>query len=686
MKHKFTVNKRLLTDLIPNHINTFSAFCELINNSIQAHAKNISIKIEYAKDEDLSPIGISKISIEDDGVGVYSSEIDDKTLNIGTSNKQGGKGIGRFCAFQIGKKFIIETVGKNQESGLFSKSIIPIYIEQISDTQSLDRCETETKEEILKGKNHKTGYKVTIEDLYTNEETEKQKDLEKRIYSNRKMTQQFRKDQICEAIFERYPKEIFSGEITFYVNNKALKKDSFIEGTPERIISKYTDKKGEEYNVTFDYYKVKKINKIQVFLTVDNAGMQTVSTNLEYDATWLSPKIGGWYVYINSDALSSDNFRNIDLGGLDEGLTYYKNFIKDSLNVFFKEKNKEFDDFTKKLKLDEYYPYKTKESSSKSKELLFDKLAYLVEDKYQILNNQEKLREIVYPLIDKTISNGQLENILKEILKLDNKILRQFDNLLQKSDLEDIIEFSDKVSSKMQDLDFIEKIVYSEISKHIKERCQLHKYLEKMLWIFGEEYSENTRLLSDKNLENNLNLVRKDCMKYKQSPKADNVNKLDNKKLRSITDLFFYSKRLLDAEKFEVLIVELKAPRVKISQNELDQAKRYALEIESKPEFANNVKYRIILISSDINKNAENELKGIRNNSKNNNPYYFFSNEANNIIVEVMRWSDLINSLKRKLNYLSNFLKTKDVDIKKKAEKDFEEIESKTRSSLKRVN
>ena len=40
----------------------------------------------------------------------------------------------------------------------------------------------------------------------------------------------------------------------------------------------------------------------------------------------------------------------------------------------------------------------------------------------------------------------------------------------------------------MEELEFIEKLTYSEISKHVKERKELHKFLEKMLWIFGEEF------------------------------------------------------------------------------------------------------------------------------------------------------------------------------------------------------
>lgn len=680
MKRKFTVNTRILTDLIPNHITTFSAFCEFINNSIQAKSKNIWIDIDYTNEDEVHPLLIKNISIKDDGIGVHSSELEYKTLDIGTGNKEGGKGIGRFCAFQIGKKFTVETIGYNQKLNKFSKSIIPLSVDQILSFAKVGDLETDTNEEDLGSAKQNTGYKLTIENLYISTETEKGKD------KNRKITQQFLKENINDAVFERYPLKIFNEEVTFFINGQKLQRDNFIIGEPSKKIKKYINKKGEESKIRFTFFKVKNIEDIRAFLMVDNAGLSSVANSLKYEANWLSPKIGGWYVYIESDVLTSDNYRNIDLDGFDEELSNYKSFVKDVLNEFFKEKNKEFDNFTDKLKQDDYYPYKDKEASSKSKELLFDKLAYLVEDKYNILNNKERLREIIYPLIDKTISNGELENILKEILKLDKKVITQFHNLIEKSDLEDIIEFSEKVAAKKEDLEFIEKIVYSEVASSIKERKQLHKYLEKMLWVFGEEYNESTRLLSDKGLENNLTEIREKFLTYKPSTEDDNINTLTDKKVKSITDLFLYNERILDADKREVLIVELKAPKVKISRKEIDQVMKYANEIEDRGVFSNNIKYKIILVSSEFNRMTEKELKGRKKEYKGDNPYFYYKNENENIEISIIRWSDLFENVKRKLNYLTNVLKTKDIDIEEKTKRDFADIKfNKIRSSLTKI-
>ena len=239
----------------------------------------------------------------------------------------------------------------------------------------------------------------------------------------------------------------------------------------------------------------------------------------------------------------------------------------------------------------------------------------------------------------------------------------------------------------MEDLEFLEKLVYSEIAKHVKERRELHKYLEQMLWVFGEEYTDSTKLLSDKNLENNLLELRNDLLKYRPSKKEDNINEeLKEKKIRSITDLFLYSEKIIDADKREILIVELKAPKVKISPKELSQVMRYGREIDQKDVFSDRLKYKILLVSSGINKNAEFEIKGNQKSKGNSNPYFYFKNENENIEIWVIKWSDLFENLKRKLKYMSTILETKDFDVREKAERDFEYIElGKTSSTLKKV-
>lgn len=675
MSRKLTTNSRLVNELFANYISTFTAFCELINNSIQAKSKNIWIDIDYTEESEVHPLLIKNILIKDDGHGVHLYDVENKLLDIGTTNKDGGKGIGRFASFQIGQKIDVETIGFSDKDNTFSKINIPLSFESFGKNINVSEVVIDTKEELLVGRNHNTYYKVNISKLYDSTTT----DLEPK----KKIIEKFLKDNIEDSIFERYPLKIFNKEITFHINGKKIDPSDFVVSNPIKKTLPFVDSKGKEHKILFDFMQIKKYEKIKVFLTTQNAGLNTIANGFDYDAHWLSPKIGGWFIYINSKTLSPDIYRNIDLDDLDPEWKKFREFIKESLNDFFKDKNKEFDNFSDKLKSDEFYPYKEK-VSSKSKEILFDKLAYLVEDKYHILNENNKLREIVYPLIDRTISNGELNKILGSILKLNNKMITKFSELLEKTELENIIEFSDKVSNKIEDIEFLEKLVYSEISKSVKERKELHKFLEKMLWVFGEEYNETTKLLSDKNLEKNLKQLRDDCMIYKPSKNDDNISEKIEKPIKSITDLFMYNERILDYKRREVLIVELKAPKVKISPKEISQVMKYAREIEKSGSFSRDINFKILLISSEINGDAKFDLDARQKGE--DNPYFYFRNESKNIEIWILKWSDLIENTKRKLKYMSNILQTKDIDVQEKAIRDFRDIDfGRTSSTLKKV-
>lgn len=46
-----------------------------------------------------------------------------------------------------------------------------------------------------------------------------------------------------------------------------------------------------------------------------------------------------------------------------------------------------------------------------------------------------------------------------------------------------------------------------------------------------------------------------------------------------------------------------------------------------------------------------------------------------NIELWIMKWSDLIENVKRRLKYMSNILQIKDIDVQEKAMRDFDDID-----------
>lgn len=374
--------------------------------------------------------------------------------------------------------------------------------------------------------------------------------------------------------------------------------------------------------------------------------------------------------------LNTDLFRNLDLDTLGEAeINNLKNTIKDTVNDFFKAKNKRFDKFLKDLEKDKYYPYQNNEHpASKSQEVLFKKVAYLLEDEHKLIQKDDKIRNFLYPLLDKAIGNGNIEYIFKKVLKLSEESLEKFHNLLEKTDLEDVVHFASVVAEKTEFLEFLHELTYGEISKHLKERSQLHKIVEDQLWLFGENYNGTPKLWSDKKIGNTLIELREKYFEYEPTNEDENLIELDERGLNDITDLFFFNEKITDSDVKEIMVVELKAPKCAISKKELNQIDEYAFTIEQNSALPNEkVKYKLILISSRLTKYAKSQVKSRRLTFP-DNPFLYDRKTEKNIEVYVMEWSELIEQNNRKLSYLANKLNIKDKSVKKKFEKEYAEL------------
>ena len=665
MKRRFKTNSRLLSEILADYSSTFSAFCELINNSIQARAKVIDVEIDAVPESALSDLKISKISIKDYGDGVPENEFDKSILEVATNVKSSGKGIGRFAAFQMGSTVAIETVSFDESKGKHTL-VKCVLTEELLRKQALNETEIDTTEQVL-DKPAASYYKVTITNFYPSFVVEQNK--------KRRVSDDLLPARMADALFQRYPNRIFNGDIQFKINKVPLKKDDFVIGTPEKLIKKFKDNEGKEHNIYFTYYNVKKSSSdVKVFITVDNSGIQTVAHTFDFNADWLSPKLGAFFIYIESRIFTPDIFRNLDFD-MDDNTKALKRFLKEQLSKNLNEKNKEFEDFAKNLKKDKYYPYLTATASSKAKEVIFDKFAYLIEDKYFILKNQDELRSVIYSLIDKSISNGRLEDVLKSIVTLSKDNINKFSDLLKKTAIENVIEFSEHVATKNAFLDILHELTYGDIAKKVKERSELHKMIEKQLWIFGERYADTPfiELYSDKNLRNSLDKLREKHLTYVPKEKDKNLDCAVKGKAKSITDLLFYNEKILDNEVREIMIVELKAPKCKIGHKEISQVEKYANDILSDQVFPREYFFKIILVSSHFSDYAVTEFQSMnRPDPKNRFCYRMYNNGQ--LEIWILSWMDLIEMNRKKLSYLGNALKISDSDVATQAENELSEI------------
>ena len=664
MKKTFKINGRLLSQIFPSYNTNFDAICELINNSIQANADKIKIEIDLVSDDTPSPNACTEYRIIDNGNGVSISDFEQKILEIATDVKHGGKGIGRFAAFQLGATVSIDTTAYDIQLKKYTNTAVTLnanslLIKDIS-SYKFDIITTE-----LEKKKAVTYYTISIKDFWDEVETENN--------PKKKFINKLLPGKLEEALFLKYSALIITDKITFFVNNIKLEKDSFLVEKPETANFNFEFSDNTTSNIALEYIHYKGKNKnIILSYRVDNNGIKLSGfedlIGMEY------PDENAWLVHIDSEVFTpkSDVFRNLPLDGMDEDLAKLKAEVRATVREFIKEKHKEFFAFKQTLVNDNYYPYRNT-STSGAKEITFNQLAYFIEKDFSILQRKENIRQIIYPLLDKAISNSDYEDlldILKAITTLDNDQVKKFKELLENVSLSEIIRFTNDIYKKEQFLDFLHKIVYGEIAKHLLERKQLHKIIEKNLWIFGEEYTCTPKLFSDTQLAKNIKALHDKHSEFQEN--KDDLNYFEDitdNDILDITDLFFYNERLLNNNKREIMIVELKAPRVKISQTELKQVERYMFDIERMDTFSGSLKYKIILVSSGFSAMGESLI--VKND---NTPYR--KSLKKDIEVYVMKWSDIIANNTQRLSYLGNQLKTRDVTVREIFEKNYPELDT----------
>lgn len=646
---KFTTDPHLIKQTLSNYSNTFVALKELIINSMQAFAKTIKISFE-GDSPDIVGHAITAITIWDDGHGLPYSKFDQSFMNIGTHNKKDGHGVGRFAAFQLGQVMEIESAAFDPQINKYTKIHVRLDVRQL--TQSLEHTDVEVDVEESDAQMEQY-YQVRITDLYNNEQSCARKN---------RLGKYFEESEFKRLIFEEYAFSIFEDKVKFYINDNQIEKQEYIEEPPYTRDIPYMDVKGVAHTITYHFYRLKLVKKdISVLVQSKFENTYLTARRYGYACKWHTPDLGAWFIYVNSDMLNNETIPDLDFDELgNRETTSILSNIRQTIDEFFRERNKEYDAFVTKLMEDEHYPYELSSDEIGLSESMFRKTVYLVENQEKLLEKNETVRQIVYPMVKKLLEEGDARFIVDKVLSLPEEKKQQLHALLQTADFEEIIRFSSQVARKQQFIKFLEELTYGKLSKSIKERSQLHKIVQNELWIFNEAYNGTPQLWSDKSLANNLDELHRKYFEYEPTEIDENLIEDYKDTVRDITDLFFYNEKRLVNGRREVMIVELKSPSCAISNHEMNQAKRYAFDIHKYPKFdKSQVCYKIILISSHLTERAKSEI----NNFPNLGEIGLFDRKIENgedIRVYAMTWSELIERNKRALSYLSESLTLKE--------------------------
>ncbi|WP_327585454.1 ATP-binding protein [Nonomuraea sp. NBC_00507] len=227
------------------------------------------------------------------------------------------------------------------------------------------------------------------------------------------------------------------------------------------------------------------------------------------------------------------------------------------------------------------YPYSEEpaEPAQAVEREMFDEVATRISRRLPGVTQSKKttlrlLREII------SRNPSGLYPVLDELFRLSQSEQEELKRILQRTSLSEVIKATGHVSDRLDFLAALKKLVFEpEISRTVKERSELHKILERETWIFGDAYS---LMISDQSLDAVLARHLKELGREPENGQLNPVRREDGR--AGIVDLLL-GRAHRGSSGREHLVVELKAPNVKIGQVEVAQIKSYAEAIVSDPQF-----------------------------------------------------------------------------------------------------
>ena len=242
-------------------------------------------------------------------------------------------------------------------------------------------------------------------------------------------------------------------------------------------------------------------------------------------------------------------------------------------------------------------------------------------------------------------SPEELQLILGEVLRLPKRKQEELAELLRDVSLSAIISSAKIVADRLRFLTGLEAILFdADSKKRLKERSQLHRIIAQNCWLFGEEYNLS---VDDKSL---TEVLRKHRKLVGDDTAIDEPVKHVTK-ARGIVDLMLSRAiRRHKADELTHLVVELKAPKVKIDEKEITQTEKYAISVMKDERFKGvKTTWAFWAISDDYGDYAEYRMqKSTGNGGK--------IHEADNVTIWVKTWAQVLDENRARMQFFQERL------------------------------
>lgn len=356
--------------------------------------------------------------------------------------------------------------------------------------------------------------------------------------------------------------------------------------------------------------------------------------------------------YITWAGLDDDAISMLGLGDLADDVSgsiwrSAKNAIREHFATRRRDKRR---DQVQQWKQTGVYPYKgeAKTGAERAERAVFDVVSSAIVPQ---ISKGKSGAQVVLSLVRDALRTDpeNLGALLSEYVALSEVDRKALTRLLTETTLASIIRSANLVTGRNKFLAGLEHLLFDpEDSPDVGERDQLHKLLERELWIFGEEY----HLM---NSERGITEMLRTHLKLEGLPTAgvEPVKRWDGKSGRA--DLHLAAK-FQEHDRIRHLVVELKAPNIKAGRKERDQVEDYANVVASNSAFASDKAiYEFILVVTDFDDVVNNSIK-----SENRELGLLFEAEKKaghpQVRTYVRRWRDVIDENRRRLEFVTSSL------------------------------
>ena len=208
------------------------------------------------------------------------------------------------------------------------------------------------------------------------------------------------------------------------------------------------------------------------------------------------------------------------------------------------------------------------------------------------------------------LDSNERENVLKvmeQIVGLTPEQREKFAKILNRTKLSHVIDLMDIIQTRLEVIAELKKIVYDpDVSRFANERDHIQRIVENHYWLFGDQYA---LLSADVTIKRTLQKYEKELQ-----IKSDNDTVLSTEELRQRMDVVLYGSRTTEANQKEGLVIELKAPSVRLDPQVLSQIERYANIVRREPQFSSGSRiWRFFAVCREVDDDVKAKYEGYLN-------------------------------------------------------------------------